>query len=144
MSLLRQAHVEGLLDCREARQLDRNWHTRLNWTLDWVEERNRNEVRRLRHEMNCALLNYSANQEAVDLHWDQAHAIQGWIAGSLLPWEKGTRARLIRERAKEMTELWKKVWGDPKDPDVARKIQQTADALNAMAAEKSRKPGGRR
>lgn len=134
LSLLRQAHIEGFLDCREARLFDRNWWLRVKWTLDWVERRNRNEVRRLRHELNCALLDYFTGDELVDLHWDQALTLEQSVAKVLLPWEKHKKKRLTRRQFHDLVEMWRAAWGSEKDPAVAEKIQRTAEHLRRMAA----------
>lgn len=106
--------------------------------MDWVERRNRNELRRLFHDHNISLLDYFAGEQALDLHWDQAVQIQNRYAKAIIPWEKHGKQRFSRHRFNEMIELWESVWGKRADPDTQKRIQWTADQLNALAAQGGR------
>jgi hypothetical protein len=128
------------LDCREARLSDRSWWRKAHWAMAWVEKRNRNEVRKLSHDHNAALLNYAAGNKAIELHWEQALQIQSRIKQSLLPWEKERDKQMSKQRFNAMVELWEKVWGDQSDPETQKRIQWTADQLNAMALANTRSP----
>jgi hypothetical protein len=128
------------LDCREARLSDRSWWRKAHWAMAWVEKRNRNEVRKLSHDHNAALLNYTAGNKAIELHWEQALQIQSRIKQSLLPWEKERDKQMSKQRFNAMVELWEKVWGDQSDPETQKRIQWTADQLNAMALANTRSP----
>lgn len=103
--------------------------------MDWAEIRNRNELRRLYHEHNVAMLDYFTGERAMDLHWDQAVQIQTRYAKAILPWEKHGKQKFSRRRFDEMIQLWEAVWGKRNDPETQKRIQWTADQLNAMAAQ---------
>jgi hypothetical protein len=133
LSLLRQAYVEGYLDPREA-ALDLKWKQKVKWTLEWLERRNLNEIRKLQHDINCSLMDYFTGDRAIDLHWDQAHQIQNRIRKALMPWVEIEEAAISRKSFYEMVDTWKRIFGDPKDPEVAAKINKTAAALMEMAA----------
>lgn len=134
LSLLRQAHFEGYLDCKEARLSDRKWWRKAHWAMDWAEKRNRNELRRLFHEHNASMLDYFTGEKAMDLHWEQAVQIQNRYAKAILPWEKVGKQLFSRRRFDEMVALWEAVWGKRSDPEVQQRIQWTAEQLNAIAA----------
>jgi len=101
--------------------------------MDWVEKRNRNEIRQLYHEHNSALLDYFTGEDALNLHWDQAVQIQNRFAKAIIPWEKHGKQRFSRRTFKDMLKLWEMVWGKLTDPEVQKRIQWTADQLNALA-----------
>lgn len=128
LSLLNQAFIEGFLDPKEARIGDRIWDLKSGWTLDWIENRNRNKIRELKHEMNAALLSYQSSKEAVDMHWDQAKVLQGNIKKTLIPWEQ-LDSSLAVDEIKSMKDQWTSIWGDPKDPKVAAEIERTVNYL---------------
>ena len=132
--MLRQAFVEGHLRPIEASFFDPNWWRKVRWTIDWLDVKNTNEVRKLKHDMNCALLDYFTGDRAVDLHWEQAINIQNLVQKDLMPWRKITEIQLSRKRIHEMVAQWKAIFGDPDDPDVAEKIRQTAEHLMTVGA----------
>lgn len=137
LSLLRQAHLEGFLDCREARVLDRQWWRKVHWTLDWLEDQNRNQLRKLSHELNCSLLDYFTGDKSVDLHWDQALDIQARISKTLLPWERQRAEGYSRNQFKDLVKLWEVVFGKRNDAKTEEKIRHTVKVLS------SQKPTGR-
>lgn len=102
--------------------------------MDWAERRNRNELRRLYHEQNVAMLDYFTGDRAMDLHWEQSVQIQNRYAKAIIPWEKHGKQKFSRRRFDEMIKLWEAVWGNLSDPETQKRIQWTAEQLNAMAA----------
>lgn len=129
LSLIRQAQVEGFIDCSRAQPSDRNWWYQLDLTLDWIEARNRNEIRKLKHDINCALLTYMAGERALELHWEQAHELQRNYAKTIIPWQTFEKARFSRQVFHEMVDLWKQAFGDPADKSVQDKINKTVNFL---------------
>jgi hypothetical protein len=131
--LLRQAHVEGLINCRDAELLDPKWWLKLHWTLDWLEQKNHVEVIKLQHSMHCSLLDYFTGDEAVNLHWDQAISLQHRVSMLLLPWIKYSGGKLKRREFKKLVDLWCSVFGDYRDPQVQERIDRTVKSLYAAA-----------
>jgi hypothetical protein len=103
--------------------------------MDWAEKRNRNEVRKLFHEHNVAMLDYFTGEQAMDLHWEQSLQIQNRYAKAIIPWEKQGKKQFSRRRFDEMIQLWEAVWGKRDDLDTQKRIQWTAEQLNAMASQ---------
>ena len=136
--MLRQAFVEGNLRPEEANTFDPRWWRKVKWTTDWLAGRNMNELRKLRHDMNCALLNYFAGERALDLHWEQAVGIQNLVQKETMPWREAMEVSMSRSKIHEMSEMWRTIYGDPNDPEVAERIQKTAEHLLASAAAKAR------
>ena len=133
MSLLREAHLRGLIDCRAARPLDRDWWLQVDWALRWLERQLYAEVAGLKYELNLALLDYGLAKEAFDHHWDIAQELQSQIERHKLPWLR-IEAGPGRQRIADMTKAWKAVFGDPEDPEVARRIEATVAALRQRMA----------
>jgi len=134
--------MRGLVDCRQARPLDRDWWTGVFWALDWLEQRLYCETAELKYRLHTALLDYALPEKSFDHHWDQAQALQHLITNAKLPWLK-IEAGGGRPWIASMAETWKAVFGDPKDPEVASKIEATAAALRSRAA-KPRENGNAR
>lgn len=118
----------------EADTFDPRWWRKVRWTIDWIAGRNMNELRKMRHDLNCALLDYFAGERALDLHWEQAVEIQNLVQKHTMPWREATEAKLSRKKVHEMVETWKTIFGDPDDPEVAERIRYTADHLMRQVA----------
>jgi hypothetical protein len=87
---------------------------------------------KLKYELNVALLDYALENKTFELHWDRAQELQGIMNQMLMPWlehQKGPSRQEVRDMAK----MWEKVFGDPRDPAVAARIETTARALRSMA-----------
>lgn len=129
--------MEGNLRPEEADTFDPRWWRKVKWTVDWIAGRNMNEIRKLRHDLNCALLDYFTGERAIDIHWEQAVGIQNLVQKHTMPWRDAMEAGLSRKRIHEMVDTWKTIYGDPKDPDVADRIRKTADYLLSQVAAKA-------
>jgi hypothetical protein len=127
--LLREAHLRGHLDLRQARPFDRDWWHGAGWTLDWLEQQLAGEVWRLKYQLHLALLDYDLDAETFKLHWEQAREAQVKLRAVLLPWLDEEQTALAA--GQNMTRSWKDIWGDPADPAVAERIRTTAEALRA-------------
>jgi hypothetical protein len=138
LNLLRQAYVEGHLDPKEAKPFDRKWWLKVRYTLDWLEQKNRNEIRKLKHDLQCGMINYMAGQKAIDLHWDQAHVMQRFIHKSLLPWVKFLGGKMSRRQLKELKAHWEAVWGPMGDKKTLLEINRTVEHLMKIAGQPSR------
>jgi len=131
LSLLRQAHVEGRIDLRDADPYDRSWWQKVVWTLDWVDQLNRNKISELKHQLHCGLLDYLAGQDAINLHWEQATKTQKQVINSLFPWQGvGPEPELIEA----MTDQWRGIYGHENDPKVQAEIDKTVKHLLNMAS----------
>jgi hypothetical protein len=101
--------------------------------MDWAEKRNRNEVRRLYHEHNVAMLDYFTGERAMDLHWEQSLQIQNRFAKAIIPWEKYGKQKFSRSRFNDMVRLWETVFGKLADPETQKRIEHTAQQLSEIA-----------
>jgi hypothetical protein len=125
--LLREAHIRGYLNLAQADTFDRHFWIRVGWTLEWLEQEHFREVLRDKYALHLALLNYELDQERFDLHWDQARAVQRELRLLLLPWLDNQELDI--GKARKLEQLWIDIWGNPDDPEVAKRIQATANAL---------------
>lgn len=130
--MLRQAFVEGNLNAADSKPDDPNWWRKVKFTIEWLNIKNLNELRKLRHDMNCSLLDYLTDDKALDMHWEQAINIQNIIQKDTMPWRQEIEIGLSRKSVRTMVEQWKAIYGDPNDPEVADKIQKTAEHLLKM------------
>jgi hypothetical protein len=125
--------MRGLVDFRAARPLDRDWWMAVAWALAWLEQRLYCETAELKYQLHVGLLDYRLTERAFDHHWDQAQALQQLIHNAKLPWLK-IEAGVSKTAIASMEQTWKAIFGDPADPEVARKIEETAAALRGRAA----------
>jgi hypothetical protein len=105
----------------------------VRWTLEWLERELHGEVSQLHYAFNIALLDYALNQKTFDLHFDQVQELQTLFYRYKLPWLK-IKEGPSRQVIEQMSQQWKQVFGDPADPEVAKKIEQTVAALQANVA----------
>lgn len=118
-----RAAARGIIDFRYSKPFDRSWWVRLNWLLGELEEEEFRSFLKLQFDKNAAALNYMAGKKAFDLHWDQLQDLtKSWFK-STFSWVK-TDDKTVEAN---LAELWKKVFGDPKDPEVAKRIKITED-----------------
>jgi hypothetical protein len=87
---------------------------------------------KLKYELNVAVLDYAIEQKTFDLHWDQAQELQTIINQRLLPWMDHQKG-ISRQEVKDLAKSWAKAFGDPREPEVAARIEATAAALRKMA-----------
>jgi hypothetical protein len=134
LSLLRQAYVEKWLDPNEA-DFSYKWWLKAKLVTDWLEKKNQNTVWLMQHDLNCALLDYFTGDKALDLHWDQALTLQHSVKQSLLPWLSDAEQELSKRRAKDLTDMWKAIYGDPNSPETKELINKTVEALERQMVE---------
>lgn len=126
---MRQAHLERRFDFREADFFDRWWWRRLHWVLEGMEDENANRIESIRQNLHAGAITYGVGSEIFDCHWNQAQELNRRIYNRLFPWARQAR----RQVYKDLANLWKKVWGDPADPEVQKKIEATVEQLRNLA-----------
>lgn len=130
--LLRQAYLTGVLKPGEARPLDCNWWRRVRWTLQYLEDQNWVQYWRTVHALHAGALEYTAGTDCFDTHWDQALELESKIKKVLLPWLKEDQKR--KEIYRSMADEWVRMYGNPSDPEVYKKIEATCLAMIETAA----------
>ena len=126
--LLREAHIRRFIDLTQADPFDRHFWIRTGWTLDWLENEHIREVWHNKYALHLSLLDYELDKERFDMHWNQAREAQDEIRALLLPWLDNQGLDTVAARG--LYQSWTSLWGDPDDPEVAKRIQATVEALN--------------
>jgi hypothetical protein len=135
--------MRGLIDCRQARTLDRDWWLGVGWALRWLHRQLNVEVAELQYRLNLAVLDYAGDPKVFDQHWGAAQGLQSYIRQHKLPWLK-IKAGVSPKDVAALSKQWKAIFGDPADPEVARRIEETAKALLARAAGRPENGHGKR
>ena len=90
-------------------------------------------IRKMKHELNCSLLDYMTGEKVVNLHWDQAFNLQAAVQRDLLPWEPPATSKMSKHLLGELTELWERKWGKIDSPDTQEAIKKTVEGLERMS-----------
>jgi hypothetical protein len=131
--LIRQAHFSGLIDCSKADLSDRNWQLKASWAIDYLEEQNLLKLSQMRHELSCAMLANSEMTDKAGDSWEAAMTQQDLVTGWLFPWLRPETYGQSREHSvNRLRALWESRWGNPTDPEVVKKIQNTVEYLQGM------------
>ncbi len=129
-ALIKQAAFTGLVDFSKARLSDRSWWIRLKWLLDELETHNVTKIHGMHFELNTALLDYKNDENQFTHHWDRSIEMINRVYNELFPWDKqAVDKKTIQKTYENLANQWKEQFGDPDDPEVAKKIQNTVDAL---------------
>jgi hypothetical protein len=125
-----------------ARPGDRQWEQRLEWVLDETEKEGLLQVLVLKQQALCTTLLKCQSEETAGKLIKEIAGLVTLHYDALLPYMSNSR----EDRAAALSDQWKMAFGDPDDPEVKRRIQQTADMLNKRRedAVAGRKKGGRR
>ena len=111
-----QASVTGALDFRDARPLDRRWHKRLRWTLDYLDRQNDARVVENLIQQHLAVLDYNGDDNQFSTHWDEANRLRARYGGLVSPWGDWAPPD-PQELAAQMHEEYVATFGDPQDPE---------------------------
>lgn len=127
--------MSGHLNLEEARPLDRKWWQKAQWILDWTENRLLSQTLDMRLRSRLAAIAVPDIDPALlKSHWEAAVAIQSAAERVWLPWiETGHNIAAV---AVSMTDQWREVFGDERNPAVQEKIAATVAALRSRAAPK--------
>ena len=125
-----RAAVEGAYDFSTYDRYSRHHQLRLGWILDEL-------LRKLRFEAEQSKLLAIA---AISAHpnvslKDQFESIKKLIYEtnvSIFPWMPQSFREHEEKVAMELFEEWKKIFGDPEDPEVRKEIQKTVEALRGL------------
>lgn len=127
-----QAAVRGALDFREAKIHDPRWWQRMRILLRQVEADSALQHIRAVHQHDLTTLVVpDLTDEIFVAARDGANQMLARIHNLLFPWED-REEESSRESFKDLRQAWIDRYGDPDDPEVAQRIQATADALKAM------------
>jgi chromosome condensin MukBEF ATPase and DNA-binding subunit MukB len=134
-ALIKQiAFNKGNIDFSFARPSDRWWWLRLKWLLEEQEKENLRVVQNMQFQLNTAVLSYSNEDQQFKHHWERANSHINKIYNSLFPWLVVSDDQVnTKKEYDELIDRWKYTFGDPADPEIAAKIQQTADMLMRSA-----------
>lgn len=124
-----QADLNGILDFRKARLLDRKWFTEVRWACAEMARRKHTEFVRLEHELHRDALTYTAGNEVFKKHWDQLIAAHDKIRDQTYPWMVFDKLNL--QSAKTMVSEWEQVFGD-RDETMEMRINRTVQNLQKM------------
>ena len=121
-----KAAISGAIDFSQAKLSDRNWWRKLGWVLSEMENSAYQRLLELKFIQNAAALTYEIPQ-TFKHHWEYLDKITAsWIT-TALPWMD---MKKTIPQNQQLAEMWKRYYGDPKDPEVAARIKRAADALN--------------
>lgn len=82
------------------------------------------EVYKMQHAMHCASL--AIADKKMQEVWDHCSALVHRVIKELLPWVPVLSKEDMR---RQIVDNWKATYGDPNDPQVQERIQETAMAL---------------
>ena len=126
-----RAAARGVIDFARFDPNDRRWWTRLRWLLDaWEADEFLKylELQTLRH---ASALSPSAGSQWFDHYWKSTGKIVDAANDLLFPWnsKSGKTGRI--ENVDAMYKQLVKTFGDPKDPEVAARIDRAVAASKA-------------
>ena len=126
-----QAAVRGVVDFSSVRLHDPRWWQRTRILLRQLETDNTAKYLELLHQHNLhTLIVPNLKEEVFSSSVAQAGSAVRSIRSLYFPWE------LQPEEQAESVDLrqqWIDVWGDPADPEVQRRIQETVEMLKATS-----------
>lgn len=128
-ALIRQAAVTGAVDFSRARLTDPRWWIRLNQILDGLSEHNYRERLRFRYDYHLALLSSGLTTESWIAQKKAALKCFDQLRHSFDPAIPLDSEEQRDALTKEAEAKWMAEFGDPGDPDVAAKIDATAEAI---------------
>lgn len=122
-------------DLSQARPYDRWWWRRLSWLIDAQENEKLERTLENKLSVYCAALARTEDPNNARKIFDQIDKLETALEKLRFPWKETSK----KDRYKAMRELWKHHWGDPNDPDVQKKIENTNRILRERA-ERKQKP----
>ncbi len=130
-----QAAARGVIDFTSIRLHDPRWWQRTRILLRQLDEDNTVDYLRTIHHHNVSTLVVpNLKEEVFSEAVAQAGAAVRGIKELRFPWEP----RANEETAtKSLRQQWADVWGDPDDPAVKQRIQETVDLLKATSVRSS-------
>ncbi len=132
LNLLLEAQLRGHLDFSEARPLDRDWQLKARWTLDWIEQQLLVAALDRKRQVSLAAVACPGTPaETIRRHWDIALETQAAALRSQLPWLAPEPTTAVVTTG--LTQTWRRLYGDERDPAVRKKIADTAAAIRARA-----------
>jgi hypothetical protein len=131
-----QAATEGLVDFQTADLQDTAWWRSLFLRLERLETGNHQQVLtwRLAH-YHAMLGSPKISDDSFRNMRDAALQQLTKLSKILFPWlalDEDDENR--RDAVDTLSQGWQAIWGDPHDPEVARRIQSTANALLKVSA----------
>jgi hypothetical protein len=142
-----QCAADGTLDFTKADPQDRRWYTRVSLMISEKSRAQRLFMYDLLHRRNGNLLSRdNLTEESVEKLNQESYRLLQQILQLLFPWNTFESPDQAQESAnKRLYDAWVAAWGDPEDPEVQRKIEQTAQWLvdNDASRDQGRKRNGR-
>jgi uncharacterized protein YdgA (DUF945 family) len=130
-----RAAASGAIDFARADPRDRFWWTRLNLTLEHLEDEAVREVTRMNHATAAALLaRADLKQDSIDKVRDHADALVRKVSTLLFPWVDFDPRTATATAIGAMRAQWAAEWGDPESAATKAKIAATVAAMQAQLA----------
>lgn len=127
-----QAAVLGAVDFRNGRHFDPKWWKQLRVRLQGLEWQQQIRYWELLQRHHVSLLSvpnlkqdvFATANKAAGLYAEQIH-------DALFPWTAAPRQAESEAAGKDLRQAWIDIWGDPADPEVQKRIDDTVAALLA-------------
>lgn len=131
-----EAAAQGLIDFSRARFFDKAWGIRLGLILRGLHESRLREAQTAIHQHHLNLLTISRiSDESADRLQAECSDDLHELLNRLQPWAAKTKEAQERDQVKGLMTAWEQRWGDMNSPDVQARIDATAAALRAYAAQ---------
>lgn len=131
-----QAAARGVVDFTQARPLDRRWYRKLFWLLDQVEEDNLRAIFLSRQGRDQALLARAQTTETAQACLERLEQNQQLFRDHLFLYLQTAGSSTDTSTIQRLRQQWQEHFGDPNDPEVQKKIQQTVDVLRSRGSQK--------
>lgn len=131
-----QAATRGVIDFRDVKLHDPRWWQRMRILLRQVElDSYLRKLESLQQHNLLTLVVPNLKEEVFEIARDETARIGQGIHNVLFPWDKQAADEKPTGQIADMRQAWVDVWGDPDDPEVQKRIQDTVDLLTGKKAE---------
>jgi hypothetical protein len=135
-----RAAVDGVVDYSQLDLTDPTWHLRHNLLLREMMSRDEREIDKLDMMQSLSYLSVNGvTEETWKYHSEKAFDMfdNYYRSVYVLPKQEGDREQRV---TKQLSEAWSTEFGDLKDPDTLKEIDQVVAGLKAV--NKARRPVG--
>jgi len=134
--LILRAHVDGVIDFREANLLDPYWHKRLLIVLKELVDREKMEILKMIHQRELAkigipLLTSEGLESSLNLAQETLESYVGLLVGA----DEQDKADRKTRQIKSLEEAWSDQFGDPDDPNTRDAISRVVASLKSNGQE---------
>jgi hypothetical protein len=130
-----RAQVRGVIDFHEARLLDPKWWKRVNILLTELERDYDLQMIQAAYRLHLAFLgNGQLTPESFESSQKRAKETFSDIIGVLYPWQGGS-VEMRRKENQSLREAYKKLVGDPDDPEFKKIIAAEVARMTSTTVE---------